>query len=1289
MFDTRETNESPLRISRRTIISDEIIDGQLCNPNTSQTIIHDDIIDGQLSTTNELQTVQDSHVQNGPNPMEDLKTSTKIDNTIETQQVKSDDSTYEARINNEKNTTTLSETQVVENVVTNRNRYLNQDVEKKRRLAISANIARKIAMQRDKDEAQAVICSLTIGMVFSVAVFIIVMIHTLYMSGQLFSPIKSTADFSRRKTKRNDLSGLKEKSMKQETTQWTFPSEIQHTSPVHSESVHTSTTTALESAEVLPLSSDLLTASSLLSTHEILGPQLSKSVLEEPSKSIATKLTVNPFYVFPVELSMCYANGQLLSQSPVGVQESLFSPKEKSQDGQVRFAAPHLPRSALTLENAGWGNFHAPLPPSWALVQASASLISGHTPADRTMLGDLLGNSYSLEEIIVDELSPSSQPSFAFLARAAAQEHASSTASSPLDVAKVLFPPRVEELLPLRLPGEEEEEEGEEEHLLDKTRENSVFSRPSLSHPPARQRMFSVNSGNSSAIRQDDVQLLLVKQLAQSTWEAYKKYAWGKDALKPISLVGEDSFGGVCMMIVDSLDTLLILGMRDDFDIAVEYVIKHLNLTEQEDVNLFESTIRVIGGLLAAYELDNRRDVRLLQKAAHVADALSIGFDSPSGIPYGTIGLRTKRKYNPTWVSGSTVAEVATLTLEWEHLSFLTGDPKYALWVRRAMSSLLLSEVTTDSLFPTYLNPESGDFSVQHVTLGARGDSSYEYLLKPYLLAGGMRDTRKWAVRSSAGDNTLIEFPGLVGNTALLSASLRQALTTTSYAPPGNSIAGIVWRACSATIQQFSSSLPQSTSSSYAESIAAYEVRSRRMLDNAQASRASTYTTRKVSAVSRTDYCNDDINVDNDGFRDFSVCNGVNPPHKNRTSKYLPPFHPTAFMHPQFAQITQASEASWFTAFFGFHLRSLAGIEHQLVRITQPTLQSPSSPASQACVLSTTRGTPLPMGASCIGSTATGEGGRYSYVVERNGDSRLNAASPQDTITASVAETLKAAKEAKNAAAVAMESYKAAHFLFKSLRKSINENRSDEELLKKLESTTVIFEEAVGHARRAIEVFDQATKAASAALKLSSTAPPAPPPAFTYDPKVDHLVCFLPGHLALSSTVAPTRGLRRRHLALAKRLMRTCMRMYSVTNSGIAAEIYRAGPPTDSESGLLPDAGARHSLLRPETVESLFLLYRITGEQIYRDWGAQILSSFLKHARVPNGQHVASVSDVTGGGGTTATPLSDSLESFFFAETLKYLFLLFSEPDVIPLDEWVFNTEAHPFRVWPASSLQG
>jgi hypothetical protein len=251
--------------------------------------------------------------------------------------------------------------------------------------------------------------------------------------------------------------------------------------------------------------------------------------------------------------------------------------------------------------------------------------------------------------------------------------------------------------------------------------------------------------------------------------------------------------------------------------------------------------------------------------------------------------------------------------------------------------------------------------------------------------------------------------------------------------------------------------------------------------------------------VSHAGLCDDDVNnMDNDDLNHSSICEGVSQLH---SCESLPSFHPTAFMHPQYAQITQASEASWFTAFFGFHLRSLAGIEHQLVRITQPVLQNPTSPASQACILSTTQGTPIPRGASCVGSTATGEGGRYSYVVERNGDSRLNSASPQDGVSAAVAQTARAAKEAVEAAAVAQESYTAASFLLNSLKKSLNEHQSDE-VKTKLESTALIVDQALGHVQLANAASERATAAAEAALKYSSTAPPAPPPAFTYDSKV-------------------------------------------------------------------------------------------------------------------------------------------------------------------------------------------
>lgn len=104
----------------------------------------------------------------------------------------------------------------------------------------------------------------------------------------------------------------------------------------------------------------------------------------------------------------------------------------------------------------------------------------------------------------------------------------------------------------------------------------------------------------------------------------------------------------------------------------------------------------------------------------------------------------------------------------------------------------------------------------------------------------------------------------------------------------------------------------------------------------------------------------------------------------------------------------------------------------------------------------------------------------------------------------------------------------------------------------------------------------------------------------------------------------------------------------------------------------------RHNLLRPETVESLFVLYRLTKDQKYRDWGWRIFQSFETYTKLENGY--SSISNVQN---PDNPGYRDKMESFFLGETLKYLFLLFCDDDwVLPLDEWVFNTEAHPLPIW-------
>ena len=101
--------------------------------------------------------------------------------------------------------------------------------------------------------------------------------------------------------------------------------------------------------------------------------------------------------------------------------------------------------------------------------------------------------------------------------------------------------------------------------------------------------------------------------------------------------------------------------------------------------------------------------------------------------------------------------------------------------------------------------------------------------------------------------------------------------------------------------------------------------------------------------------------------------------------------------------------------------------------------------------------------------------------------------------------------------------------------------------------------------------------------------------------------------------------------------------------------------------------------MRPEAIESCFYLYRITKKQHYRDWAWQMFEAMEKYSKLPTGyDSIGNVNDVENTGGKR-----DKMESFFLAETLKYLYLLFSDDDqLFPLDKYVFNTEAHPLPIY-------
>ena len=189
-------------------------------------------------------------------------------------------------------------------------------------------------------------------------------------------------------------------------------------------------------------------------------------------------------------------------------------------------------------------------------------------------------------------------------------------------------------------------------------------------------------------------------------------------------------------------------------------------------------------------------------------------------------------------------------------------------------------------------------------------------------------------------------------------------------------------------------------------------------------------------------------------------------------------------------------------------------------------------------------------------------------------------------------------------------------------------------------------------------------------------------------PKMDHLVCFLPGALALDVLHhGGTRGVRavqrtsltndrQNELVLAHKLAQTCVHMYFRTTSDLAPEITRF-----NAHGLADDLGSMHNILRPETIESLFVLWRTTKLPIYRNWGQRLLSAFYRTKTKAGFASLNNVNDPSN--------RRDDMPSFFVAETIKYLFLLFSADGLLPLQNWVLTTEAHPVPTIQFMESQG
>jgi mannosidase alpha-like ER degradation enhancer 2 len=221
-------------------------------------------------------------------------------------------------------------------------------------------------------------------------------------------------------------------------------------------------------------------------------------------------------------------------------------------------------------------------------------------------------------------------------------------------------------------------------------------------------------------------------------WRGYERYAWGQDELQPLSRTGRDWHeAGLLMTPVDALDTLILAGLDEEAARARELVAAELRFDHPIEVQVFEITIRILGGLLSSYQLT--RDQRLLELAEDLGERLLPAFESPTGMPYRYVDLVTGETSGPE----SNPAEIGTLILEFGTLAKLTGRDAFYDTPKRALVELHHRRAPT-GLVGEKIDVETGEWTSTRSLVGARIDSYYEYLLKCELLFGDAECGAMW-----------------------------------------------------------------------------------------------------------------------------------------------------------------------------------------------------------------------------------------------------------------------------------------------------------------------------------------------------------------------------------------------------------------------------------------------------------------------------------------------------------------------------------------------------------------
>lgn len=232
-----------------------------------------------------------------------------------------------------------------------------------------------------------------------------------------------------------------------------------------------------------------------------------------------------------------------------------------------------------------------------------------------------------------------------------------------------------------------------------------------------------------------------VKDAFRKAWKGYKDYAWGMDAVNPIAEKGHNWYSEPLLMTpVDAYSTMCIMGLEKEKEEAKELIFSKLNFDKDMEIQQFEIAIRIMGGLISAYQLDG--DPRFLSLAEDLAKRMMPVFESPTGIPYRLVNLRTGE------VKGEITnpCEVGSMLLEYGMLSKLTDNPVYYEKCKRGVEAVFERRARKTDLVGTNINISTGEWTNKDAHISGCIDAYYEYLLKGWLLFGDKDLKEMWDV---------------------------------------------------------------------------------------------------------------------------------------------------------------------------------------------------------------------------------------------------------------------------------------------------------------------------------------------------------------------------------------------------------------------------------------------------------------------------------------------------------------------------------------------------------------